>query len=54
MGNARHPVHGPWAGQEQRTLSIPYTAHRTGPEQRTDQRFGWSEPYRWARQGLNL
>jgi hypothetical protein len=31
-----------------------YAATQTGPEQRTDRRFRWSEPVWWARQGSNL
>jgi hypothetical protein len=36
------------------TLSIRYTAPGTGPGQQSDQRFRWSDPRWWARQGLNL
>src|SRR4029453_18392683 len=44
----------PGSGPEQRTLCIPYTTRCVVLRQRTDQRFRWSEPYWWARQGLNL
>jgi hypothetical protein len=35
-------------------LSIRYASTQTGPGREADQRFRWSGPMWWARQGLNL
>jgi hypothetical protein len=35
-------------------VSIRYASTQTGSRREADQRFRWSEPVWWARQGLNL